>query len=72
MNDHVKLEHAMEAQFGRDWYLKTAHPQTVTDYLHADTDARRASAVATMKRDAVNFAMGCIHAGLSAGLVKTP
>lgn len=66
------LEHALRAHFGDSWYLRTAHPQTVRDYMLASTEAARASARATMQRDAVVHAMQCLHAGIVAGLVKLP
>lgn len=70
MMDYEKtLEQALQDQFGEHWFIHGAHPQTVMDYLTAPNDARRDRAIATMKRDAVQYASSVLSAGIHAGLV---
>lgn len=64
------LATALEQHFGSQWFFKGAHPQDVQRYVVATTDVDRERALNSMKLDAVHHAHGCIHAALSAGLVK--
>lgn len=68
----AKIANALECQFGPNWYLRGAHPQTVDDYLRAQDDATRARARGRMMRDAVTYAAGVLDACLGEGLIAAP
>ena len=64
-----RVAHALESQFGQDWWLHGAHPQTVRDYVTARNEGQRAAALATMQRDACTYAINVLQCGIGAGLV---
>lgn len=66
----VRLAHGLETQFGPNWFLRGAHPQTIDDYLRAVDEAGRESARRTMKRDAISYAAGVLNACLGESLVR--
>ena len=69
MSDWEKLEHALREQFGEYWYTRNASHQTLHQFATCE-ESRRPGIIADMKRETVQYAMSCVQAALSCGIVK--
>ncbi len=66
----TRVADALHGQFGPTWWLHGAHPQTLHAYAAATTEEGRQRARDTMVRDAIAYAVGCMQAGIAAGIVR--